>query len=143
MEAMPFWQVWDRTENRLLPSDAWRYKNGVVTVTGCVPYHRYTASFLVWRIWEEINMYNHTIKGRPAEQCYNWILEQMSKHYVVPSFASRNQSNAQTYTMKYDQANDNYSITLTDTNNTLADINFSASGITVTRSGNQYTFTGL
>ena len=59
-EAMPFWQVWDRTENRLLPSDAWRYKNGVVTVTGCVPYHRYTVSFLVWRIWEEINMYNHT-----------------------------------------------------------------------------------
>ena len=59
-EAMPFWQVWDRTENRLLPSDAWRYENGVVTVTGCVPYHRYTASFLVWRIWEEINMYNHT-----------------------------------------------------------------------------------
>lgn len=89
----------------------------------------------------DADMYNHTIKGRPAEQCYNWILEQMSKHYVVPSFASRNQSNAQTYTMKYDQANDNYSITLTDTNNTLADINFSASGITVTRSGNQYTFT--
>ena len=67
----------------------------------------------------DADMYNHTIKGRPAEQCYNWILEQMSKHYVVPSFASRNQSNAQTYTMKYDQANDNYSITLTDTNNTL------------------------
>ena len=89
----------------------------------------------------DADMYNHTIKGRPAEQCYNWILEQMSKHYVVPSFSSRNQSNAQTYTMKYDQANDNYSITLTDTNNTLADINFSASGITVTRSGNQYTFT--
>ena len=87
------------------------------------------------------DMYNHTIKGRPAEKCYNWILEQMSKHYVVPSFSSRNQSNAQTYTMKYDQANDNYSITLTDTNNALADINFSASGITVTRSGNQYTFT--
>lgn len=89
----------------------------------------------------DADMYNHTIKGRPAEKCYNWILEQMSKHYVVPSFSSRNQSNAQTYTMKYDLANDNYSITLTDTNNTLADINFSASGITVTRSGNQYTFT--
>lgn len=89
----------------------------------------------------DADMYNHTIKGRPAEQCYNWILEQMSKHYVVPSFSSRNQSNAQTYTMKYDQANDNYSITLTDINNTLADINFSASGITVTRSENQYTFT--
>ena len=87
------------------------------------------------------DMYNHTIKGRPAEKCYNWILEQMSKHYVVPSFSSRSQSSAQTYTLKYDAAKDNYSITLTDTNNTLADINFSASGITVTRSGNQYTFT--
>lgn len=89
----------------------------------------------------EADLFYATLKDRPAEKCYNWILEQMSKHYVVPSFASRNQSNAQTYTMKYDQANDNYSITLTDTNNTLADINFSASGITVTRSGNQYTFT--
>ena len=87
------------------------------------------------------DMYNHTIKGRPAEKCYNWILEQMSKHYVVPSFSSRSQSSAQTYTLKYDAAKDNYSITLTDTNNTLADINFSASGITVTRNGNQYTFT--
>lgn len=87
------------------------------------------------------DMYNHTIKDRPAEKCYNWILEQMSKHYVVPSFSSRSQSSAHTYTLKYDQANDNYSLTLTDTNNTLADINFSASGITVTRSGNQYTFT--
>ena len=29
-----------------------------VTVTGCTPWHQYTASFLCWRIWEEINMYN-------------------------------------------------------------------------------------
>ena len=87
------------------------------------------------------DMYNHTIKGRPAEKCYNWILEQISKHYVVPSFSSRSQSSAQTYTLKYDAARDNYSLTLTDTNNTLTDINFSASGITVTRNGNQYTFT--
>ena len=89
----------------------------------------------------QYDLFYATLKDRPAEKCYDWILEQMSRHYVVPSFSSRNQSNAQTYTMMYDQANDNYSITLTDTNNTLADINFSASGITVTRSGNQYTFT--
>ena len=66
-EAMPFWQVWDRTENRLLPSGAWRYENGVVTVAGCVPYHRYTVSFLCWRIWEEINMYNHTTNNWTSE----------------------------------------------------------------------------
>lgn len=51
-------------------------------------------------------------------------------------------ASAQTYTLKYDQANDNYSLTLTDTNNTLRDVKFSSgSGITVTRSGNKYTFT--
>lgn len=62
----------------------------------------------------EADLFYATLKDRPAEKCYDWILEQMSRHYVVPSFSSRNQSNAQTYTMMYDQANDNYSITLTD-----------------------------
>lgn len=60
----------------------------------------------------EADLFYATLKDRPAEKCYDWILEQMSRHYVVPSFSSRNQSNAQTYTMMYDQANDNYSITL-------------------------------
>jgi len=64
---MPFWQVWDRTENRLLPADAWTYQDGAITVTGCVPFHRYSASFLCWRIWEEINMYNHTTNHWTSE----------------------------------------------------------------------------
>ena len=68
----------------------------------------------------DADLFYATLKNRPAEKCYNWILEQSSKHYVVPSFSSRNQSSAQTYTMLYDAAKDNYSITLTDTNNTLA-----------------------
>lgn len=85
--------------------------------------------------------YYQSIKGRPAEKCYNWILSQMKTHTTVPSFASNQAGNAQIYTLKYNQAADNYSLTLTDTNNTLSDIKFSASGITVSRSGNQYTFT--
>lgn len=32
--------------------------------------------------------YLRTIQGRPAEQCYNWILGQMSQHTTIPSFAS-------------------------------------------------------
>lgn len=47
----------------------------------------------------EADLFYATLKDRPAEKCYDWILEQMSRHYVVPSFSSRNQSNAQTYTM--------------------------------------------
>lgn len=69
------------------------------------------------------------IKGRPAEKCYNWLLTQMQNHATIPSFASNKSSSATTYTLKYNQAADNYSLTLTDTNNTLSDIKFSASGI--------------
>ena len=87
------------------------------------------------------DMFSWSLEGRPAEKCYNWILEQSAQHYTVPSFASNQKASAQTYTLKYDQAKDNYSLTLTDTNNTLRDVKFSSgSGITVTRSGNKYTF---
>ena len=85
--------------------------------------------------------YYYSLKGRPAEKCYNWILSQMSKHYTIPSFAARSQSNADTYTLKYNPDTKKYSLTLEDTNNTLSDIKFSVSGISVTRSGNKYTFT--
>ena len=85
--------------------------------------------------------YYQCLKGRPAEKCYNWLLTQMQNHATIPSFASNKSSSATTYTLKYNQAADNYSLTLTDTNNTLSDIKFSASGITVSRSGNKYTFT--
>lgn len=88
------------------------------------------------------DMFSWSLEGRPAEKCYNWILEQSAQHYTVPSFASNQKASAQTYTLKYDQEKDVYSLTLTDTNNTLRDVRFSSnSGITVSRSGNKYTFT--
>lgn len=67
--ALALWQVWDRTEETLLPADAWQWQPG----TGCVvihhpvPYHQYTVSFLAWRIWEEISMYNHVTNGWTKE----------------------------------------------------------------------------
>lgn len=79
--------------------------------------------------------YYKTIKGRPAEKCYNWILEQMANHLVVPSFSG------QLHTLMYDASAKRYSLTLTDTNHTNADLKLSgASGITVSREGNEYTF---
>ncbi len=59
-DSLEYWQVWDRTAGELVPRERWNYADGVITVEGCAPWHRYTASFLCWRIWEEINMYNHT-----------------------------------------------------------------------------------
>ena len=89
----------------------------------------------------DADTYRYSLKGRPAEKCYDWILSQMASHYTIPSFAARNQNKSDTYTLKYNPDKQNYSLTLTDTNNTLANLSLSASGIKVSRSGNQYTFT--
>ena len=89
----------------------------------------------------DADTYCYSLMGRPAEKCYNWILSQMADHYRIPSFMARSQGRANTYTLKYNPNAKNYSLTLTDTNNTLSDINLSANGIRVSRSGNQYTFT--
>ena len=86
--------------------------------------------------------YLRTIDGRPAKQCYDWILAQMAQHATIPSFASDRSGSAQVHTLKYNPETKKYSLTLTDTNNTMADLKFSGgSGISVSRSGNQYTFT--
>ena len=89
----------------------------------------------------DADTYRYSLKGRPAEKCYDWILSQMASHYTIPCVAARNQNKADTYALKYNPDKQNYSLTLTDTNNTLANLSLSASGIKVSRSGNQYTFT--
>ena len=66
-DALPYWQVYDRTSNREMPRSQWQYADGQVTVTGCALWHEYTVSFLCWRIWEEINMYNHTTNNWTSE----------------------------------------------------------------------------
>lgn len=86
--------------------------------------------------------YFRTIKDRPAEKCYNWILTKMAQHTTIPSFASTKSNSAQVHTLKYNPTTKQYSLTLTDTNNTMADLKFSGgNGVNVSRSGNKYTFT--
>ncbi len=87
--------------------------------------------------------YYSTIKGRPAERAYNWILQQMANHIKAPSFASTNESGAPTHTLKYDPDTKLYTLTLTDSNDLNIDLNKVSgdSRITVSRSGNTYTFT--
>lgn len=66
-EALPYWQVWDRTQNILVPRESWDYADGKITIKNCTPWHKYSASFLCWRIWEEISMYNHTTNNWDKE----------------------------------------------------------------------------
>ncbi len=67
-DAMRYWQVYDRTTNALVPSDLWQYHADAQTVTiKAIPFHSYTVSFLAWRIWEEISMYNHVTNNWTKE----------------------------------------------------------------------------
>ena len=58
-ESMRYWQVYDRTEEAVLSPAEWTYESGRVIMKRIKPWHEYMVSFLVYRIWEEINMYNH------------------------------------------------------------------------------------
>lgn len=61
-EAVAYWQVYDRTTDTEVPVDKWSYDacTGSVKLHDITPWHSYTVSFLAYRIWEEISMYNHT-----------------------------------------------------------------------------------
>lgn len=60
-EAMKYWQVYDRTVNEELPAEKWTYnrEKKMAELHDIIPFHTYTVSFLAYRIWEEISMYNH------------------------------------------------------------------------------------
>ena len=85
--------------------------------------------------------YYDQLKGRPAEKCYEYILNKMKAYLLVPSFTGRAKATAPTHTMKYNSSTKKYSITLTDENNSNMPASaFNISGVTVTKSGNKYTF---
>ena len=66
-DALRYMQVYDRTENAPVSPDAWTYADGQITLHAAKPWHQYTAGFLCYRIWEEINMYNHTTNSWTSE----------------------------------------------------------------------------
>ena len=48
-----WWEVYDRTENQLISTDAWYVDQctDTVIVENCKPFHEYTVSFLAYLIW--------------------------------------------------------------------------------------------
>ncbi|MGF6356229.1 beta-D-galactosyl-(1-_4)-L-rhamnose phosphorylase [Paenibacillus sp. 4624] len=68
-EALKYWQVYDRTTGQEVPRTQWNYEreSGNVVITGITAWHKYTVSFMVYRIWEEISMYNHTTNNWDKE----------------------------------------------------------------------------
>ena len=86
-------------------------------------------------------VYYEQLKGRPAEKCYEYILNKMKAYSIVPSFTEPNKAKAPTYTMEYNSSTKKYSITLPDNNKSNMPASaFNISGVTVTKSGYDYTF---
>lgn len=66
-ESLLLWQVFNRTTNKKISCSDWNYKNGLVTINNADPYSVYSVDFFVWRIWEEISMYNHVTNSWDKE----------------------------------------------------------------------------
>lgn len=72
-DSLCYWEVYDRTTEEKLPNGQWCFEKeaGNVVIQKAVPFHNYTVSFLAYRVWEEISMYNHVTN--------NW-----DKEHLVP-----------------------------------------------------------
>lgn len=68
-DSLKYWQVYDRTTDSLIAREQWSYDECAqsVHIHGIIPWHKYTVSFLAYRIWEEISMYNHTTNNWDKE----------------------------------------------------------------------------
>lgn len=66
-DSLKYWQVYDRTTDTLVGREHWSYADGKVTIKEIAPWHKYTVSFMAYRIWEEISMYNHTTNNWTKE----------------------------------------------------------------------------
>ena len=85
--------------------------------------------------------YYDQLKGRPAEKCYEYILNKMKAYAIIPSFTRDKKDNAQLHELKYDLTSKKYTVTLTDNNKSNMPASaFNISGATVTKSGYDYTF---
>ncbi len=56
-----WWEVMDRTTQETVPVTEWEVdrNNGLVIVHNAKEFHEYTVSFLVYAIWDPVQMYNH------------------------------------------------------------------------------------
>ncbi|MGN0659562.1 MAG: VaFE repeat-containing surface-anchored protein [Emergencia sp.] len=95
----------------------------------------------------EANHYYNVIKGRAAQDIYDYMIDCIRKHTKPASFAWKIKKDCQDKSKGYvmqDNGDGTYSVILTDKNNIGVDLapgGKSKSNWTVTRNGSQYTFT--
>lgn len=64
-DAMPHWQVFDRTVGELLEPGDWRYDEATqsVRIDSVKLWHVYSVSFLAFNTWDAIHYHNHTVNN--------------------------------------------------------------------------------
>ena len=68
---------------------------------------------------------------------YESLLNQLKSHETRPSFTAASSSQAKPITLQWDNGSKRYEATVTDSNEVLSKFNFTASGLTISRKGNQ------
>jgi hypothetical protein len=84
--------------------------------------------------------FRSTLKGRPAEKCYNYMLAAMAKYQKIPSFASDSAAKAAVRTLKWDSSQSTWCLTLNDRNRISENLAYNCPAIQVQRTGTNYTF---
>lgn len=95
-ESLEYWQVYDRTLDIPVSKENWNYDKATkrIIISNCSMWHSYSVSFLAYRIWEEISMYNHTtnnwdsphlmqidpIYPKAQEYLLNWMEDWCKSH---------------------------------------------------------------
>ncbi|MGF6376701.1 hypothetical protein M2140_001779 [Clostridiales Family XIII bacterium PM5-7] len=89
------------------------------------------------------NWFKDTVKGRPAEKIYNWMLSQMKKYEDIPSFTAKKVSKIRSqHTINMEkQADGTWLGTTTDMKGIGHDIKSTNKSVKIVRSGNTYTIT--
>ena len=57
-----WWEVINRTTGEVVAAESWEVNqdDDTVLIRNTTPFHEYTVSFLVYKIWDPTQMYNHT-----------------------------------------------------------------------------------
>lgn len=163
--ALQFQKLSDVAQRGILLALLYGYDgNNAVPVEGCnADDYRFATQVIIWEYEQQLRTsttntsissnawgepadeYSYMLKNRPAEKCYNYILNKIVNHNKIPSFAAklkRDADNDINYLKQlvYNPSTGKYSATFTDTNNSAVDIVSSVNGVTVSKNNNQYTF---
>lgn len=100
-----YWEVIDRTTGEVVPVSRWSLVGGgdVVRVTGTVPMHEYTVSFLARIIWDPVEMYNHITNdwGDKEHEIPFDIYHEATRDFVMRTFASWLRDNPETDVVRF------------------------------------------